>query len=665
MGRGKHRTDREVSERVDRKDGECAISIGPTEATGTRGAHDGAHRKQPPAAVGPAPATTRPPSSMRTAGGIPSDNTVQSHKSALVQGKQMVASSATAASGNSGTRNGARNGAHMKPSGAEAAAAGVKPPSLNAEEATKDRNKNHKTTIGRGKHVPLPASKTTAASGNSAAHNGAHMKPSGAEAAAAAPGVKPPSLNADRVTKDRNKNHKTTMGRGKHMTLPSWKTRGSDEPTQQDQLGSRLPTNGKETTTATRKRKWDQSSKEHDEALSRKKLSHSSPPVTTSRDKGMVTASPQDTTQKNTMNTKQPAINSANSNNDGRRATDSNSNGMIPEKTGMQMQNASNGVSSTTGAKKTSLAVSSPSSGGSVHGRPTVSVINSTGPPVVPSLGSTGVGPPPLSGNLTSNGQQVGSSSGTTSNFAPVANNNSSGRDTSKTSGSTVAVSKSFSNTSDASLANSPFELEQATSANSLLENFGVLKQTRHRLHVNFLEEDLRSPYSSYAVEFRPAGRKPMSIGFTPQGLTSDMFIKAVRRLECWESAWRLNWIAQIGATSIVGSTDPAASTAAQLDVCLEDPCWPQRAKRTMLNVKRDAWGDTQLEKPKKPDPNEMRLLLMAVPENPNKTKRADTHLWPKGTFLQITSADTGKKIIRVRLDQRKQQSHNKNEWKG
>ena len=50
-------------------------------------------------------------------------------------------------------------------------------------------------------------------------------------------------------------------------------------------------------------------------------------------------------------------------------------------------------------------------------------------------------------------------------------------------------------------------------------------------------------------------------------------------------------------------------------------------------------------------------VLLRMLPEKTRMKKRADCHIWPKGTFLQINGS-------RIRLDQRKQQSHAPDEWK-
>ncbi|KAL7559684.1 hypothetical protein ACA910_002392 [Epithemia clementina (nom. ined.)] len=200
------------------------------------------------------------------------------------------------------------------------------------------------------------------------------------------------------------------------------------------------------------------------------------------------------------------------------------------------------------------------------------------------------------------------------------------------------------------------------TKCEMLLENYGVLKQTRSPLFIRFAEEDVNVPYSQYAVSKRPTGRNSMNVNVTPKHVPFDQFQKTVERLQKWEPFWSIDWIAQVAATNVVdGTTDPAAASAAHLDVWLEDPFWSPRGKKAILDVGNSAWGKAKNEKELRS--NEMRLLLMALPEKPSK-KRSDTHLWPKGTFVQITTTDTGKTKL-VRITQRKQQSHDLTEWKG
>ena len=60
------------------------------------------------------------------------------------------------------------------------------------------------------------------------------------------------------------------------------------------------------------------------------------------------------------------------------------------------------------------------------------------------------------------------------------------------------------------------------------------------------------------------------------------------------------------------------------------------------------------------------RLIVRTLPlqRTPKDVKkRADGHLWPKGTFLQLTRA--GHKRVLGSIQQRKQQSHDLTEWKG
>jgi hypothetical protein len=67
------------------------------------------------------------------------------------------------------------------------------------------------------------------------------------------------------------------------------------------------------------------------------------------------------------------------------------------------------------------------------------------------------------------------------------------------------------------------------------------------------------------------------------------------------------------------------------------------------------------------PRDGEHRVLIRMLPlklSDKQKMKRADCHLWPIGTFLQI-STPSGTKPIPQKLQQRKQQNHDYREWKG
>jgi len=65
---------------------------------------------------------------------------------------------------------------------------------------------------------------------------------------------------------------------------------------------------------------------------------------------------------------------------------------------------------------------------------------------------------------------------------------------------------------------------------------------------------------------------------------------------------------------------------------------------------------------------NELRVFLRMVPLdllNEQSEKRADIHLWPTGTYLQININNIPGKATPQKLMQRKQQSHNYEKWLG
>jgi hypothetical protein len=128
----------------------------------------------------------------------------------------------------------------------------------------------------------------------------------------------------------------------------------------------------------------------------------------------------------------------------------------------------------------------------------------------------------------------------------------------------------------------------------------------------------------------------------------------AMRRLNEWDPFWYNAQILMVGMTTKVHSVDPATDlikTAAQYYLP-----YPLREKvkdpRLQWNQKRSStkWcaGD-------------VALILRMLPLNSRayKMKRADCHLWPKGTYIQVN----GKPIA---IQQRRQQEHNSGqEWKG
>lgn len=124
-------------------------------------------------------------------------------------------------------------------------------------------------------------------------------------------------------------------------------------------------------------------------------------------------------------------------------------------------------------------------------------------------------------------------------------------------------------------------------------------------------------------------------------------------RLQEWDPFWVNLALVRIGVTSTVDHTYPVtdliktAAAITELDLsCL-------KAHSSQLR-----WGKERSNKlwTQKEDALILRMLPLNVDAAYGK-KRADCHLWPKGTFLEINGKP-------VDLNQRKQQAHDHTEWK-
>ena len=205
-------------------------------------------------------------------------------------------------------------------------------------------------------------------------------------------------------------------------------------------------------------------------------------------------------------------------------------------------------------------------------------------------------------------------------------------------------------------------KLRTKTQHQRILENYNDLRQGKGKVHVHVISDDLKNPYAAYVASNRPAGRNAMTVDINQRALSFNEFHDTILRLYNWEPQWQIDWVAQVSATSKVDDTrDKATTSAAQLRVSLDDPTWCNRGKEAYPKVNSATWGNSEKTHIQA---NEHRLVLIAIPLTPNKKKRADTHLWPKGTFVQITAGYRGR-ATPIRIVQRKQQSHDLKEWKG
>jgi hypothetical protein len=149
--------------------------------------------------------------------------------------------------------------------------------------------------------------------------------------------------------------------------------------------------------------------------------------------------------------------------------------------------------------------------------------------------------------------------------------------------------------------------------------------------------------------------RDYLRITFAPQALVRQSLTDLRARLIDGDPFWGVESVIDAGMTSLVAKSPDAARTAARIDINL--------SKHTIASsqIPSTTWGKPQTDSRKDGD---VALILTMLPlswtltSNGGKMKRADSHLWPKGTFLQIDGNA-------IRLTQRRQQGHDLTQWKG
>ena len=166
----------------------------------------------------------------------------------------------------------------------------------------------------------------------------------------------------------------------------------------------------------------------------------------------------------------------------------------------------------------------------------------------------------------------------------------------------------------------------------------------------DFVEDQDNSPFSASLK-----GRNAVSVFFRKQTLTGTMSRDVGVRFAMWEPNWNVVKVVHLGLTCPVDklvwknrkNTGEAPKTAASFGTGALT--WG------LISLVTGPWG-RGLGAPKDGD---CRLILRMIPLKVDaKKKRADCHLWPKGTFLTIDGTP-------VKILQRKQQSHDAKLWKG
>jgi hypothetical protein len=146
-------------------------------------------------------------------------------------------------------------------------------------------------------------------------------------------------------------------------------------------------------------------------------------------------------------------------------------------------------------------------------------------------------------------------------------------------------------------------------------------------------------------------GRALTQVSVNPVQVGKDLEEKVMNRLKRWDPFWKTVSLITVGVTSKVQEVLPPTNlinTGAVFDVIFTP------GHRFTLPMQR--WG--QKHGSHAWTKGETSLLLRMLPLNTPSSKRADCHLWPEGTFLQINGNG-------FKIQQRKQQSHDPTLWKG
>ena len=170
---------------------------------------------------------------------------------------------------------------------------------------------------------------------------------------------------------------------------------------------------------------------------------------------------------------------------------------------------------------------------------------------------------------------------------------------------------------------------------------------------------DVDKDNSAGSVEPRP----PIQVFFRKQFPTATMSRDQGRRFSMWEPYWKIAKVVHIGLTVPIDKLIPKKNYPRIKKTPDEFP--KMAASFLISSLKPEIlqlfhnncpWGQEQGE----PKDGEYRLLFRMLPLKINeaKKKRADCHLWPKGTFFAVNGYP-------IRLWQRKQQSHDPRLWKG
>jgi hypothetical protein len=153
-------------------------------------------------------------------------------------------------------------------------------------------------------------------------------------------------------------------------------------------------------------------------------------------------------------------------------------------------------------------------------------------------------------------------------------------------------------------------------------------------------------------------------VTFRPTMLSDEEISRTMERLRTWDPYWRVEQVVCLTQTFPTTYCNPKFEEIKKHPRRQHEILKIQQASEctVLLDSSKSAlvrdWGEPRPSK--RYEHGEMRLLVRMLPLTVSQQKykpRADTHLWPKGTFVQLNESP-------IAIDQRKQQSHDPKEWK-
>jgi hypothetical protein len=178
-------------------------------------------------------------------------------------------------------------------------------------------------------------------------------------------------------------------------------------------------------------------------------------------------------------------------------------------------------------------------------------------------------------------------------------------------------------------------------------------------LKITFPPDTTPNTFAAFA-DSRPG----VVVGFSNYRLSYPQMDRVSKRFARWEPFWEVKKVLMTGVTSPVDSKELLVGKSASK---LTTPNTVGSYHSSFLWSAVKDCITTSPDIAKIPKDGEYRVLIRMLPLNPSeklKKKRADCHLWPLGTYLQIYRNGENRKYPQA-LVQRKQQGYDHSVWKG